>query len=214
MIKSIEVFIVVICFVSIFIFTQLCLRYVTQIADQKGLNQPLPDLFHQYLPEKMRDWHEYSDWVPVTPLVLFLILDKFKHFAEFWTLASIIYLMRAICFSITVLPSPSQSCECEWEKEPETPLRKLLNVLYQEGCNDCIFSGHTSMMVMSSLFLIHYILPKSIFTIIPIIIFNIIGFLTIIGTRLHYSVDVFLASVINILLFYSFKPYLDCGKVV
>ena len=183
---------VVIMFVCVFIFTQLCLRYVTDVARNERLEKPLPDLYHNTLPESMRNWHEYSDFMPVIPLVLFHLLDKCKHFYEFWLLISIVYLMRAICFSVTVLPSPSRTCKCEWETEPETPLRQLLNILYQEGCNDNIFSGHTSMMVMSSLFLATYVVPNSTFCKSILVVYNIIGFLIIIGTRLHYTVDVFL----------------------
>jgi hypothetical protein len=201
--------VLLIFFIFIFIFTKLSLRYVTDIAEEKKLNEPLPDYFHNFLPESMRNWHEYSDWIPIIPLFLFLYIDKLKHLNEFLFLICIIFLIRFISYSITVLPSPSKSCKCEWEVEPETNLRKLLNIMYQEGCNDCIFSGHTSIMVMSSLFLINYILPFSLNWII--IIYNIIGSIIIIGTRLHYSVDVFIAFVINILLFFSFRPYLDCG---
>lgn len=198
---------VIILFICVFLFTQLCLRYVTDIAKTEELHKPLPDIYHNALPESMREWHEYSDFMPIVPLVLFHLLDKLNHFYEFWILASIIYLMRAICFSLTVLPSPSRTCKCEWEEgnEPETPLRQFLNIIYQEGCNDNIFSGHTSMMVMSSLFLVTYIVPNSILCKLLLLIYNIIGFIIIIGTRLHYSVDCFLASVINVLLFYAYK---------
>ena len=122
-----------------------------------------------------------------------------------WFLVGIVYLLRAISFSVTILPSPSTHCKCEWEDEPETFLRSLLNIIYQEGCNDLIFSGHTSMMVMSSLYLVHYYLYESKLCMFLILIYNIIGALIIIGTRLHYTTDVFLASVINVLLFFSFN---------
>ena len=196
---------ITVTFISIFIFTQLCLRNVTKVARDEQLDISLPDIYHESLPN-MREWHEYSDWMPVAPLMLFTILDKFEHFYEFWLLISLIYLMRAVCFSMTVTPSPSSSCKCEWEFEPVTPLRKLLNVIYQEGCNDNIFSGHTSMMVMSSLFIVTYIVPGSMLCKIILLIYNIIGFLVIISCRLHYSVDCFIASVISVLLFYAYKP--------
>ena len=201
-----RIIIIIILFICIFIFTQLSLRFVTKVARDEKLDVPLPDLFHQALPEYMREWHEYSDWVPLIPLILFIILDKGKHYYKFIFMISLIYLMRAISFSITVLPSPSRDCVCEWEQQPETPLRSFLNILYQEGCNDLIFSGHTSMMIMSTLFLLYYCLPDNTFIHILFLIYNIMGCLIIIGTRLHYSTDVFIASVINILLFFSFLP--------
>lgn len=196
---------IVILFISVFLFTQLSLRYVTKVARKEKLEVPLPDLYHQALPERMRHWHEYSDWVPIIPLIMFILLDRGKQFFNMWFLVAIFYLLRAISFSITVLPSPSTHCKCEWETEPETFLRSVLNVVYQEGCNDLIFSGHTSMMVMSSLYMVHYYLYKSKFCVSMILMFNIIGALVIIGTRLHYATDVFLASIICVLLFFSFN---------
>ena len=196
---------IIVLFISVFLFTQLSLRYVTDVARKERLDKPLPDLYHQALPEEMRNWHEYSDWVPIIPLALFLMVDRGKRMFNMWFLIAIVYLLRAISFSVTVLPSPSTHCKCEWEEEPETFLRSILNVLYQEGCNDLIFSGHTSMMVMSSLYLVHYYLYQSNFCVLMILLFNVIGVLVIIGTRLHYTTDVFLATIINTLLFFSFN---------
>jgi len=204
-ILSVENISVIVLFVCVFVFTQLSLRCVTEVARTEKLNIPLPDLYHQALPENMRDWHEYSDYIPIIPLSLFIITDRGKNSFKFLLLTAIIYLIRAISFSITVLPSPSVKCKCEWEKnnEPNTMLRGILNIIYQEGCNDLIFSGHTSMMVMSSLFLSYYCLNSPLANLL-LIIYDIIGFIVIIGTRLHYSVDVFIASVVNVLLFFSF----------
>ena len=119
---------------------------------------------------------------------------------------SLIYLMRAISFSMTILPSPSVDCKCEWEDEPETFLRKVLNLFYQEGCSDLIFSGHTSMMLMSTYFLIYYCLPNSLMAQLFLVVYNIIGVYVIIGCRLHYSVDSYIATIITTLLFFAFHP--------
>ena len=194
--------VLIITFISIFIFTQLCIRYSTEISREYNLDTPLPDLYHQALPD-YRLYHEYTDFMPVIPLILFIYLDKFNHIYEYLLLISIIYILRAICFTVTVLPSPSKECECEWEIEPKTKLRKFLNIIYQEGCNDCIFSGHTSTMIMSTLFLLRYNINNTFVKVI-LIIYNILGALAIIVTRLHYTVDVFLATIINILLFFAF----------
>ena len=193
-------------FISVFIFTQIGNRCVTEIARDQFMYTPLPDVYHNALPESMRQWHEYSDWIPITPLVLFILLDRFEHAGEFLLMIGIIYLIRAISFNLTVLPAPHPECKCEWEDEPETFLRSLLNILYQESCNDLIFSGHTSMMLMSSLFLAYYCVPNSILAKLFLIFFNIMGVLVIIGTKLHYGVDCWLACIINTLLFFAFHP--------
>lgn len=191
-------------FVTVFIMTQMSLRSVTDLAREKNMDSPLPDIYHTVLPTKMREWHEYADWLPIIPLVMFLAIDRFKNAGDFITMISLIYLMRAISFSLTVLPSPDTSCKCEWEDTPNTFLRSILNILYQEGCNDLIFSGHTSMMLMSSLFIMYYYLQGKYLQQFMLIMFNCIGVFVIIGTRLHYSVDVFIATIITTLLFFAF----------
>ena len=55
-----------------FLFTQL-LRYVTDTRKERLAN--LPDISPS-LPENMRNWHEYSDWVPIAVLVMFLLMDR------------------------------------------------------------------------------------------------------------------------------------------
>lgn len=195
---------IVVFFVSSFIITQFSLRHVTKIARDHSLDNPLPDALHKILPSELRKYHEYSDWVPILPLLSFLLIDKFQHIWDFLLLISIIYTMRAISFSLTVLPSPTTECKCEWEYEPETILRKILNIIYQEGCNDLIFSGHTSIMVMSSLFLCWYYFSEKYMIMLGILLYNVFGILIIIGTRLHYSVDTFIATIVCSLLFLSF----------
>ena len=198
--------VIILFFICAFVITQLSLRYVTNVAREHNLVTPLPDIYHKVLPIEFRKYHEYSDWMPILPLAAFVLIDRFQHAGEFLFLLSLVYIIRAISFTLTVLPSPSVDCKCEWEYGPETFMRKILNIFYQEGCNDLIFSGHTSMMVMSSLFLCWYIFPGQYGKIIPIIFYNIIGVLVIIGTRLHYSVDTFIATIICTLLFFAFHP--------
>lgn len=198
----------ILLFICSFTMTQLSLRCVTEIARETKLDTPLPDIYHRALPHTMREYHEYADWMPIIPLFLFIFLDRFKNAGIFLFLIGILYLMRAISFSLTVLPSPETNCKCEWEHEPETFLRKILNFIYQEGCNDLIFSGHTAMMLMSSLFLSWYCsdVYNNIFAKLLLVLYNILGVIVIIGTRLHYSVDTYISTIITTLLFFSFHP--------
>ena len=188
--------------ILVFFITQLSLRMVTQIVKDKNLNTPLPDIYHGVLPISLREWHEYSDWFPALPLMLFIILDKFKNAVDFLMMVGILYLIRVISFSLTVLPPPDPNCKCDWEEKPKTLLRKVLNLIYQEGCADLIFSGHTSIMLMSTLFIIYYYFPNNLLVKFLLVLFNIFGCMVIIATRLHYSVDVFMATIITTLLFF------------
>lgn len=194
----------IVFFICVFLLTQLSLRHVSGVVTTEP-KEPLLDLYHTHIPEEAIGYQEYSDWIPVSVIVLFVVLDKLEHATEFMFLLSIIYLLRVISFSLTILPSPTQECKQEWESKPETMLRGILNLFYQEGCGDLVFSGHTSCMVMATLFLYKYCFPGNLMAALGLLMYNIIGAITIIGTRLHYSVDVFIASVISVLLFFSFQ---------
>ena len=126
------IIVVILFFVCAFVITQLSLRYVTNVAREHNLVTPLPDIYHKVLPIEMRKYHEYSDWMPILPLVVFILIDKFQHAGEFLFLLSLVYIIRAISFTLTVLPSPAVDCKCEWEHEPETFMRRILNLFYQE----------------------------------------------------------------------------------
>lgn len=191
---------------TVFALTQINNRNINEIVVKEEHHDPLPDLFHTILPHWLREWHEYSDYVPIVPLVFFLLIDQGSHFFIFLYVITLVYLLRSIAFGLTILPCPTPHCECEWEVDPKTTLRGILNLLYQEGCNDLIFSGHTSMMVTSSLFLIYYHFRGSLWVKIMFLCYNLVGIFTIVGTRLHYSVDVFLGSLVSTVVFFLHHP--------
>ena len=92
---------------------------------------------------------------------------------------SIIFTLRLITISMTVLPKSNEKCNSE--------------ASIFGGCHDKIFSGHTSCFFLATLIYIDegYITP-----IIGCILSLIYG-ITMIAVRGHYTIDVFLAYYIT-----------------
>lgn len=89
---------------------------------------------------------------------------RFIIFRRLFLIMAVIYFLRSICFSITLLPVPNTVYYCA-PKEPSssigTVFLRAFNVLTGFGlsingkhvyCGDYIFSGHTAILVMGYLF--------------------------------------------------------------
>jgi hypothetical protein len=179
----------------VFILTKATTRRVTQKILETH-REPLEDILHSSLPEWVAEYQEYTDWFPTMAIIMFIICDKFSHALDFIWLMGILYLLRLISFSITIVPSPDMHCNTE----PDTALRGVFHQFWQEGCGDLIFSGHTMSMVLASLFIWKYCFPGNYMVAGALVMYNVMGMLLIIGTRMHYTVDVFIATIITVLL--------------
>lgn len=202
----------VLFFIGVVIVTQVTLRRVTRMVTEEP-REPLRDLLHDVLPEWLSEYHEYVDWFPVLVIGLLAILDKFAHAVEFVWLLGILFLLRVIAYNLTILPNPNSLCKNQWDHEPETYLRRVLNTMWQEGCGDLMFSGHTVCMVLGSLFLWKYCCGGNYLAYGTLIVYNILGMVLIVGTRMHYSVDVFMAAVVTILVFLSENNFFQYKSV-
>ena len=68
-----------------------------------------------------------------------------------------------------------------------------------------MFSGHAAYYVLMTMFFIYF--GKNKIENIIILIYAIIGTITVIAGRLHYTVDIFVATFITILSFYTFRYF-------
>jgi hypothetical protein len=131
-------------------------------------------------------------------LPLFLCIYYKIDFSEFLFMLTIIYVLREITTSITLLP-PTPQC---FERNRNKMVTFELITKVSGTCNETIFSGHTSLMLLAFLF----VLPKiksNVFKII-IYIYALLTSFVIISLRSHYSIDVIVAWVICILFYVSY----------
>ena len=111
---------------------------------------------------------------------------------------TIIFVLREITTTITLLP-PTPSC---YQRNYDKMTKSKWITRISGTCNETIFSGHTTLMLLMILF----ILPKiksNIFKII-IYIYAVVTSIVIISLRSHYSIDVILAWVICILFYIAY----------
>lgn len=145
---------------------------------------PLNDIVHNNLPHLT---NYYLNDICVTLLLLYtlFVLDK-KHLRKYIIILSLLYSIRAISFSVTQLPSPNIGCK----------KRTIHNT-----CNDLMFSGHTTLLTTSLLALYFW---KNI-KILPLMLYYLVTIAFVILPRKHYTVDIFIASVLSSSIFYNLK---------
>jgi len=144
---------------------------------------------HDILQENIPDLHDYHFIIDI--LGLLVLIPAFFYFneslsVEFLTKFLIIMFIRAFTILATVLP--------KYENCDET---FGFRSFFLGGCYDKIFSGHTSFVLLLTLFYFreHLINLPTLFAI------NIVNILGIISTRSHYTIDVLLAIFVTTTIF-------------
>jgi hypothetical protein len=160
--------------------------------------KPLYDIIQQNTInlKRYRIIPEILHFIPVTLLIFFTLYSFYNSqysigissFEKFFTKHGILFYLRPLLFSSTLLPDSSQMC---------------LTSQSIGSCFDLIFSGHSSIMFLST-----YIL-RDIFNIGAVLFYtlqfnNLCTSFLIIVCRNHYTVDVLLAIIItHFVYFYS-----------
>jgi hypothetical protein len=139
----------------------LAANKVAGMCIPKGQNI-IVDVGHNILP----NFPKYTNDVLLFITLVFAFLNKNKFTPKYFKILAIMYLFRAVCVCLTVLPRPRKDDNCK---------SGLL-----QNCNDFIFSGHTTFNVVTS-----YFLGKPFWPYWPMI-----TSLGTIGSRNHYTIDV------------------------
>ncbi len=115
------------------------------------------------------------------------------------TTAGTVYLFRGVTLALTPLPNPFPNCESGLHPENPMMFNALLVVLkLKRTCKDVLFSGHAMSLTLCIL-VVHKYYTKSEF--IGMGVYCCIGYLLVVATKFHYSVDVELGIVITVLVF-------------
>lgn len=160
--------------------------------------KPLYDIVQQHTInlKRYRIIPEILHFIPVTLLIIFTLYSFYNSYytigieskrlqnealETFFTKHGILFYLRPLLFSSTLLPDSSQMC---------------LTSKSIGSCFDLIFSGHSSIMFLST-----YIL-RDIFNIGAVLFYtlqfnNLLTSFLIIVCRNHYTVDVLLAIIIT-----------------
>jgi hypothetical protein len=153
-------------------------------------HKPLYDVVQQNTINlrRIRIIPEILHFIPISLLLIYTLYSLYssselgiKSFETFFTKHGILFYLRPLLFSSTLLPDSSQMC---------------LTSQSIGSCFDLIFSGHSSIMFLST-----YIL-RDIFNIGASLFYtlqfnNLLTSFLIIVCRNHYTVDVLLAIIIT-----------------
>ncbi|KAI6177234.1 PAP2-C domain-containing protein [Aphelenchoides bicaudatus] len=206
-------------------FNWIVLAYIHDFVGR----QPLPDLFTSFIAEQR--WALKLGDVMVTlssgTMILLFILHKHRAIVmrrTFFILA-ILYFIRGVSMFGTQLPSGysdnDRECRPQLEKEERTFVTYLSRVLEQSVhfglqdtskkmlCGDMLFSGHTLIMVTSSL-VVEYYLPTNLRLVqyVPKL-FTVFGIVCLILSRTHYTIDILFATVVSAGVFSIYHAFCE-----
>ena len=164
---------------------------------------PLFDRGHNLLPL-------LSKKLPDIGLILFIIYFIIRWGIQYPTtlvnylwIISFLFIGRVFLLSVTQFPPALPGCSTI--KEGDT----LYFNVFRKGWNECLdymYSGHTIHCVLVALFTIY--LSTSMFEKGFIIIATLLELIFIIGSRIHYTTDVLVGTLVTILIFFSW-PGID-----
>ena len=117
-------------------------------------------------------------------------------------LYGILYLCRGISIFLTNLPNPNLNCISTVNENNLFIEAFLVLCTYKITCYDLLFSGHTVSLTLCGMMWYQYTKKENKFiynitcTITTLIV--LLGYFLIISTHFHYSIDVFIGSLLTI----------------
>lgn len=181
-------------------FNKITISYLFLIIMIGLIGNTIDIKINESIKDKYKDYKLYDVIHLITPnmykltpildiitlfLVGFIYFHKKVNSSLYIEKAFKIYLFRLFCIYATILPSPHKKCKS--------------NII--QACHDFIFSGHTAITLLNSLYL-YDIYPNLK---IIILLFLFIFIILIIATRMHYTIDVILALYISYGIYYEKK---------
>lgn len=171
---------------------------------------PLPDLGHDLLPDLSDPPYVHlPDYIIMLHgicafTVAFLHRRRFVVLRRTLVIYSMLMLVRAFCILTTSLPEPCAHCRPECKNYRPSGIRDHMTNVFNgvfpatTSCGDYMFSGHTVFMTICSLIVSHYTPPTMQWFQRLHWTATYIGLLSIVATRLHYTIDVAIALILTI----------------
>ena len=191
--------------------TNIISAHVCRARSKGLLKEPfycLPDLGHELLP---RLPHYMPDFLLV-PLMVLTVLTCLVHLrtdenAVLLVTNGLLFAGRGFCSVLTTMPTCMPDTDSpEWKQKGE--LLKLYD-FFLHSPYDLMYSGHTSIFLTCALAWHRYIPITSVYLQIGQLLSRIamvLGPITLVAARQHYSVDVVIALIICGLLFSTTIP--------
>jgi PAP2 superfamily C-terminal len=178
-------------------------EFITENQVYHTINQqPLFDRGHNALPLFPR---LYPD-IGVLLLVGYFILRwgiKYPNILiDYILMLSVLFIGRMILLMVTQFPPAHPGCST---LQPGTKPHLLLWQKRWKTCMDYMYSGHTFHCVLVALFVL-YVSTNRIETSV-VLLATLAELILIIGSRIHYSTDVCVATLVSILVFFAWPGH-------
>lgn len=190
------------------------------IHDKVPKYGPLPDLILDVVSAK--NWalivSEILIIVTTTIMLLIIVFHKYRFiiFRRLFLMLSLLYFMRSITMFVTVLPVSSTEyyCSPQGNSTVMVVLQRSLTLFFGMGltingkhtyCGDYIYSGHTTVLVMSYLMISGYSSKKCLWWLHWVTwCMSLIGVLMVLLSHSHYTVDVLVGYFVTTRLFWMY----------
>ena len=157
--------------------------------------------------------------VALSITALWLIFDgpkkqKLPIFRRFFTITSIMYLLRSICVLSTQLPNPFQTDDPLYHQKWSSNIgyEALLALLRIKATNnDVFFSGHTILISMCAMMLSTYCRRKWMIALFWL--YALFVLYVIIATKFHYTIDVVIGFALTVIIWKCYHLALSVEKV-
>ncbi|XP_067938087.1 sphingomyelin synthase-related protein 1-like [Watersipora subatra] len=184
---------------------------------------PLPDLFLDILPFVPWAFHA-AEYIALTLFAVFgFVVFTHKHrfiiLRRYCSLVGTLFLLRGICMLITSLSVPCRTFQCYRYSDPDlySKLKRAWDIVCCGGmalngvryCGDYMFSGHTTLLTLVSLFIDEY--SDKRYPIVKTLcwILALFGIFFVMAGHEHYSIDVFIAFYLTTRLFLYYHTLAD-----
>ncbi len=178
-------------YIIFFYFGPYCKNKIYENAKifyKKYEQKRLYDILHNIIP-----YYKYSTYLSelcgliiiISISIFFIIKPNIKFLYSAFILLSIILFIKCISGILTILPDSSGTC--------------TYSNLFG-SCNDLLFSGHVSKILILLLLVDYYDLIPNNISYIYYILF-VLMILFILSSRKHYSIDIFFGIIIALFIF-------------
>ena len=199
---------IVIIFLLCTLISICSIRYVAKFSTEES--KPLRDTVHNIADKFnfLSKCHQVPEIVIGMYTLAFIILCTDK-ITDFLMILSILLLVRAVSYNVTVLPTCDTRKDLTFIHDSLWTIIKyyVMNPFSLGGINDLLFSGHCSFLTLLTLFLTSYGTHVLIFKMMLWIVTCIISFL-IVALRRHYTIDIMYAFIVTHYVFIHYDPLL------
>lgn len=202
--------------------------YVNYIEsrDRKEPIKKLHDIIHDNVDELTFTFACTEVYMIILNCVTVIVINAHEHhftlMRRFIVLMSFIYFLRGICLFSTQLSVPHKRDICPiFENFTKLDILKVaINIFTTNGlaingvksCGDYMFSGHSIHLTLTSLFLSYYTNLNKLF-LVPLWLTTICGYVCIITSYMHYTIDVVIGVFISFYVFVTYHIFIKLNTI-